>query len=78
MIDNQKLTSGTLLDTELNEKDWDELIQQFKDLVKKKTKKNFPQNVDEQLYGAISAVFVSWESQRAKTYRRLNLSLIHI
>ena len=72
MIDNQKLTSGTLLDTELSEKDWDELIQRFKDLVKKKTKKNFPQNVDEQLYGAISAVFVSWESQRAKTYRRLN------
>ena len=56
MIDNQKLTSGTLLDTELSEKDWDELIQRFKDLVKKKTKKNFPQDVDEQLYGAISAV----------------------
>ena len=36
MIDNQKLTSGVLLDTELNEKDWDELIQRFKDLVKKK------------------------------------------
>ena len=72
MIDNQKLTSGVLLDTELNEKDWDELIQRFKDLVKKKTKKNFPQNVQEQLYGAISAVFLSWESQRAKTYRKLN------
>ena len=41
MIDNQKLTSGTLLDTELSEKDWDELIQRFKDLVKKKTKKIF-------------------------------------
>ena len=72
MIDNQKLTSGTLLDTELSEKDWDELIQRFKDLVKKKTKKNFPQNVQKQLYGAISAVFLSWESQRAKTYRKLN------
>jgi len=72
MIENQKLTSGVLLDTELNKKDWDELIQRFKDLVKKKTKKNFPQNVQEQLYGAISAVFLSWESQRAKTYRKLN------
>ena len=72
MIDNQKLTSGVLLDTELNENDWDELIQRFKDLVKKKTKKNFPQNVEEQLYGAISAVFLSWESQRAQAYRKIN------
>jgi pyruvate, orthophosphate dikinase len=72
MIDNQKLTNGVLLDTDLNESDWDELIQRFKDLVKRETKKNFPQNVKEQLYGAISAVFLSWESQRAKTYRKLN------
>ena len=72
IIDNQKLTSGVLLDTELEESDWDELIQRFKELVKKKTKKKFPQNVKEQLYGAISAVFLSWESQRAKTYRKLN------
>ena len=72
MIDNQKLTSGVLLDTDLNESDWDELILRFKDLVKKKTKKNFPQNIEEQLYGAIKAVFLSWESQRAKTYRKLN------
>ena len=72
MIDNQKLTSGVLLDTELNENDWDELILRFKGLVKKETKKEFPQNVEEQLYGAISAVFLSWESQRAKTYRKLN------
>ena len=72
MIDSQKLASGVLLDTELNESDWDELIKRFKDLVKKETKKKFPQNVEEQLYGAISAVFLSWESQRAKTYRKIN------
>ena len=72
MIDNQKLNKGVLLDTELQEKDWNELIQRFKELVKRQTKKNFPQNVQEQLYGAISAVFLSWNSQRAKTYRKLN------
>jgi len=72
MIDNQKLNKGVLLDTELEENDWDELIQRFKELVKKQTKKNFPQNIQEQLYGAISAVFLSWDSQRAKTYRKLN------
>jgi len=72
MIDNQKLNKGVLLDTELDEDDWDELIVRFKDIVKKKTKKDFPQNVQDQLIGAISAVFLSWESQRAKTYRKLN------
>ena len=72
MIDNQKLNKGVLLDTELDEEDWDELIVRFKDIVKKKTKKDFPQSVQDQLIGAISAVFLSWESQRAKTYRKLN------
>ena len=72
LIDNQKLNKGVLLDTELDKNDWDELIQRFKDLVKKKTKRNFPQNVQEQLYDAIGAVFLSWESQRAETYRKLN------
>ena len=72
MIENQKLSRGVLLDTELEEDDWDELIQRFKKLIKKQTKKDFPQDVQEQLYGAICAVFLSWESKRAKTYRKLN------
>ena len=72
MIDNQKLNKGVLLDTELEEGDWDELIKKFKELIEKQTKKKFPQDVHEQLYGAISAVFLSWDSQRAKTYRKLN------
>ena len=72
MIDNYKLTKGVLLDTELDENDWDGLIRNFKDLVKKIKKINFPQDVQKQLYGAITAVFLSWESQRAKTYRKLN------
>ena len=72
MIENQKLNKGVLLDTELEEIDWDELIEKFKELVRKQTKKKFPQNVKEQFYGAIGAVFLSWDSQRAKTYRRLN------
>ena len=72
LIENYKLTKGVLLDTELNENDWDGLISDFKKVVKEKTKKNFPQNVYEQLLGAISAVFLSWESNRAKIYRKLN------
>ena len=72
MIDNYKLTKGVLLDTELNSDDWDGLIQNFKSLISEKTKKIFPQDVYDQLFGAIKAVFLSWESKRAKTYRKLN------
>jgi len=72
LIENYKLTKGVLLDTDLDENDWDGLINDFKNVVKEKTKKNFPQDVYEQLLGAISAVFLSWESNRAKIYRKLN------
>ena len=72
MIDNYKLTKGVLMDTELNSEDWDGLIKNFKGLILEKTKKNFPQDVYEQLFGAIKAVFLSWESKRAKTYRKFN------
>jgi pyruvate,orthophosphate dikinase len=72
LIENYKLTKGVLLDTDLDENDWNGLIEDFKRTVKEKTKKNFPQDVHEQLVGAISAVFLSWESNRAKVYRKLN------
>ncbi len=72
LIENYKLTKGVIQDIELDEKDWDGLITNFKELVKEKTNKNFPQNVNEQLWGAISAVFLSWNSKRAKTYRKIN------
>ena len=72
LIENYKLTKGVLLDTDLDENDWDGLIKDLKSLVKEKTNKEFPQDVFEQLNGAISAVFLSWESKRSKVYRRLN------
>ena len=72
LIEHYKLTKGVLLDTDLDENDWDGLIRDLKNLVKEKTNKEFPQDVFEQLNGAISAVFLSWESNRSKVYRRLN------
>ncbi len=72
LIENYKLTKGVLLDTDLDEEDWDGLIKDFKNTVKEKSKKDFPQDVHQQLFGAISAVFLSWESNRAKIYRKLN------
>ena len=72
LIDNYKLTKGVLLDTDLSEKDWDGLILNFKELVKKEKRIEFPQEVKKQLIGAINAVFLSWNSQRAITYRKIN------
>jgi len=72
LIENYKLTKGVIQDTELDEEDWDGLIKNFKEIVVKKTKKNFPQDINQQLWGAISAVLISWNSKRAKTYRKIN------
>ncbi len=72
LIENYKLTKGVLLDTELDENDWDGLINDFKKIVKEKAKKDFPQDVYQQLLGAINSVFLSWESNRAKIYRKIN------
>ena len=72
LIENYKLSKGVLLDTDLNAEDWGRLINDFKNVVKEKTTREFPQDVYEQLFGAISAVFLSWESKRAKVYRKIN------
>ncbi len=72
LIENYKLTKGVIQDTELEEEDWNGLIKNFKDIVREKTKKEFPQDINEQLWGAIKAVFLSWNSKRAKTYRKIN------
>ena len=63
---------GYFLDTEMAAEDWQALVGEFKTLVEKEWGKPFPQDVHEQLWGAVGAVFGSWESERAKVYRRLN------
>ena len=72
LIENYKLTKGVIHDTELEEDDWDGLIKNFKEIIKEKTKNDFPQDVNEQLLRAIGAVFLSWNSKRAKIYRKIN------
>ena len=50
----------------------EKIVQNFKDQVKDVTGIDFPQDVNEQLWGSISAVFLSWQNNRAVTYRKLN------
>ena len=67
-----KEDQGYSLDTEMTADDWKALVAEYKALVQKLWNKPFPQDVHDQLWGAISAVFGSWQSERAKVYRRLN------
>jgi pyruvate,orthophosphate dikinase len=67
-----KEDKGYSLDTELSADDWKVLVSEYKAIVQDQWKKPFPQDVHEQLWGAVGAVFGSWQSERAKVYRRLN------
>ena len=67
-----KEDNGFYADTELSADDWRALVAEFKGIVEAEQGKPFPQDVNEQLWGAIAAVFDSWDSDRAKVYRRLN------
>jgi len=63
---------GVDLDTELSADDLRALVATYKALVLGEWGKPFPQDVHEQLWGAVGAVFASWQSDRAKVYRRLH------
>lgn len=72
IIDEVKEKKGVDLDTELEVEDLKELVTKFKEAVKKQTGKSFPDDPWEQLWGAIMAVFDSWNNERAIYYRKLN------
>jgi pyruvate,orthophosphate dikinase len=72
ILDNHKNLNGYQLDTDLGADDWRDVIEAYKAAVEKETGQPFPQATDDQLWGAIGAVFGSWHNTRAKTYRRLN------
>jgi len=59
-------------DTDMQAQDWQELIEQYKTAVEEETGNAFPQDPQSQLWGAIGAVFSSWMTPRAVTYRRLH------
>lgn len=71
-LDIAKEDLGLDADTELSADDWRALVDEYKRIVREELGRDFPQDPQEQLWGAIRAVFDSWDSERAKVYRRLN------
>jgi len=71
IIDEMKEEKGIKLDTEFSAEDLKEMVKRFKAAVKKSTGKDFPNDAWEQLWGAVCAVFDSWNNERAILYRRL-------
>ena len=72
LLELKKQQRNVELDTELTAEDLKELVSEFKAKVKEESGKAFPDNVQEQLWGAVKAVFNSWMNPRANTYRRLH------
>ena len=72
VFDGKKKQKKAKLDTELDAKALQEVIAEYKKVVQKHTKREFPQDPREQLVMARDAVFRSWQNDRAKHYRRIN------
>ena len=72
IIESVKAQKGVKFDTELDVEDLKLLVKLFKEAVKKSTGKDFPVNAWDQLWGAIYAVFDSWNNERAILYRQMN------
>ncbi|GHC71668.1 pyruvate, phosphate dikinase [Limoniibacter endophyticus] len=72
ILEDEKERLGFELDTELSADDWKKLIVRYKARFEEELGKPFPQDPQEQLWGAIGAVFASWMNPRAITYRRLH------
>ena len=71
LLEEKKHKHGVELDSELSAEALKELVDEFKAVIKKRLKRNFPEDPKEQLYGAIGAVFSSWQGDRAIRYRQI-------
>ena len=72
IIEHVKMDAGAVEDTALTSQDWHRVVDGYKEMVHGETGKPFPMDPEEQLWGAIGAVFGSWMNPRANTYRRLH------
>ncbi len=71
LIEKKKHKRGVELDNELLAEDLKELVAEYKAEIKKRLKRTFPEDPKEQLWGAVGAVFSSWQGERAIRYREI-------
>ena len=72
IIDEMKVKLGISSDLDFTAENFQEMIEKFKDFYKQELNAEFPQEPKDQLFGAINAVFRSWENPRANYYRKMN------
>ena len=72
ILEDEKARYGHELDTDLSAEEWKQVIARYKQTIEEELEEPFPQEPEEQLWGAISAVFSSWMTARAVTYRQLH------
>jgi pyruvate, orthophosphate dikinase len=71
LLEKKKKKRGVEIDSDLTAQDLKELVSEFKAVIKKRLKRNFPEDPKEQLWGSIGAVFGSWQGDRAIRYREI-------
>src|SRR5579859_1570262 len=72
ILDDHKDSLGLSIDTELTAENWEAVVADYKAAVEREREAPFPQAPEDQLWGAIGAVFASWMNDRAKFYRRMH------
>jgi len=72
LIERKKSARGVQQDIELSVEDLKELVSEFRELIRTRVGRDLPQDPEEQLWGAIGAVFGSWNNERAIAYRAIN------
>lgn len=72
VLDDHKDRLGVTIDTDLSAADWEKVVAEYKAVVEDRLGHPFPQDPQDQLWGAVSAVFDSWMNERAKFYRRMH------
>ncbi|MBB3521135.1 pyruvate, phosphate dikinase [Rhizobium sp. BK456] len=72
ILEDEKAKLGHETDTELSASEWQHIVSLYKKLIEEELEQEFPQDPEVQLWGAVGAVFSSWKSARAVTYRQLH------
>jgi pyruvate,orthophosphate dikinase len=72
ILDEHKERLGVSIDTDLTASDWEKVVTDYKAAVARDLGAEFPQDPEDQLWGAVGAVFASWMNDRAKFYRRMH------